>query len=313
MKIKSIVIVLLSILMAACGGGGSSPTPAAAPQPAPIPQPELVISTGQFIDAFVEGLNYQTATQSGRTTMEGRFNYAVNEMVTFSIGDLKFPATLAEQYVTPLDIYNTDSFSHVAMVNMIRLLQTLDLDGMPDNGIEIPEMSHVLAAGLTIDFNDSNFDQLVEELVANSGGPHFGLVSAEAALTHFKQSLSELNDDGSGGCTANHPSVGFTGTFQTNSHNVAGSAHIVDDCTIEISSFDYDGGGPLVYFYGALNEEYSGSDSFAVGDRIDGQVFENSTITLRLPQGRTLDEMDGLSVWCADFNVNFGNVEFTAP
>lgn len=311
MNIKNLLPLVIFLFISACGGGSDSNESAV--QPTPVPTPTPTVLTGMFFDSAVEGLNYQTPTQSGRTSVDGEFSYIANEMVTFSIGDLEFPATLASESITPLNIYNTESLSDQSVINMIRLLQTLDIDGQPDNGIEIPEMSHVLASGLTIDFNDNNFDQLVNELVANSGGVNTALISEDAALAHFQQTLSELSGTSASGCTSLHEKIGFTGSFQTIAHNVSGQARIIDDCTIEITNFDYDGGGPLVYFYGALDEQYSGSAAFAIGDTIHGQVFNNAQITLQLPQGKTLDDLDGLSVWCASFNANFGNAEFTAP
>jgi len=308
---KKLIMVLISLCITACGGGSGSGTVENTLPPAPAPAPTIL--KGAFFDSAVEGLNYQTATQNGTTTTEGEFNYIANETVVFSIGGIEFPATLGAPYVTPLNVFATEDLTNVAVVNMIRLLQSLDLDGIAENGIEISEMAHVLASDLTIDFADDSFDSQVQEIVENSGGVYQSLISADKALSHFQNTLSTLNGENTSGCTSTHDKVGFTGSFQTLAHNVSGQATIIDDCTIEISSFDYDGGGPLVYFYGAINEEYAGNNSFAVGDRIDGQVFENSQITLRLPQGRTLDDMDGLSVWCADFDVNFGNVEFTAP
>ena len=312
MHIKNLLPVFILLFLTACGGGGSGSTPPVTP-PTPDPTPSPTVLMGKFVDSAVEGLKYQTATQSGSTSKDGEFNYVANETVTFSIGDIEFPATLGAEYITPLAIYNTDSLAHKAVINMIRLLQTLDLDGMPSNGIEIPEMSHVLASGLTIDFNASNFDELVAELVVNSGGPHLALVSADAALAHFQQTLTELDITTVSGCTSTHAMVGFTGDFQTHAHNVSGHAKIVDDCTIEITNFDYDGGGPAVYFYGALNGQYSSNSAFVIGDQLNGQVYDNATITLQLPQGKTLDNLNGLSVWCADFNANFGDVTFTAP
>jgi hypothetical protein len=312
MAVKNLFALVLLITLSACGGGSTStPTPTAISQPTPAPVPTIL--TGVFVDSTVEGLNYQTLTQSGRTTAAGEFSYIANETVTFSIGDIEFPEALGSSYVTPLTIFSTEDFTHVAVVNMIRLLQSLDLDGIAENGIEIPEMAHVLASDLTIDFTDANFEVLVQEIVANSGGFYQTLISSDAALLHFQQTLSALNGENTSGCTSSHSKVGFTGSFQTQAHNVSGQATIIDDCTIELSNFDYDGGGPLVYFYGALNEQYDGSAAFSIGNIISGQVYENANITLRLPQGKTLDELHGISVWSADFSVNFGNVEFTAP
>jgi len=36
----------------------------------------------------------------------------------------------------------------------------------------------------------------------------------------------------------------------------------------------------------------------------------DDTILLRLPEGRTFDDFNRMSVWCRDFNANFGEVLF---
>jgi hypothetical protein len=46
--------------------------------------------------------------------------------------------------------------------------------------------------------------------------------------------------------------------FNTKFHGVKGTATIVDDCTIEITDFQYDGQGIVVDFYGGLPEAIHG-------------------------------------------------------
>ena len=111
-------------------------------------------------------------------------------------------------------------------------------------------------------------------------------------------------------CTSEHPLVGRQAEFETRFHGVAGLVRIVDDCTISISGFNYDGQGPQVYFYGALDGRYSAEQAFIIGERLDGTVYVNDELVLTLPAGSTLNEMNGISVWCAEFDINFGSAEF---
>ncbi|WP_426360524.1 DM13 domain-containing protein [Pseudocolwellia sp. HL-MZ19] len=52
-----------------------------------------------------------------------------------------------------------------------------------------------------------------------------------------------------------------------------------------------------------------------LGDTLrDNSVeYVNENITLKLPNNKTLDDLQYLSVWCIDFNANFGDLRFTAP
>jgi mono/diheme cytochrome c family protein len=108
-----------------------------------------------------------------------------------------------------------------------------------------------------------------------------------------------------------HAKVGQTMIFSNLAHGISGSAKIVDNCTIEISGFDYDGQGPSVFFYGGLNNDYRGTGAgFSIGNQLNGRSYNNATITLSLSSTSILDNMDGLSVWCSDFDVSFGDGQF---
>jgi len=111
-------------------------------------------------------------------------------------------------------------------------------------------------------------------------------------------------------CTADHPYVGRTRQLSMLEHDVSGTVTILDDCTIEVSNFFYDGRGPSVYFYGGQNLNYIGADAFSIGPLLTGTVREGDTITLAIPEGKTLDDFDSISVWCFDFNANFGDAFF---
>ena len=113
--------------------------------------------TGQFIDSAVEGLHYETESQQGNTNERGEFNYRPGENIIFSIGSIIFPSTPVNRVITPLDIFQTNDINNLSVVNMLRLLQSLDADGNADNGIKILQIVHTLAQGLSIDFAATDF------------------------------------------------------------------------------------------------------------------------------------------------------------
>jgi len=308
-----LIIVVSAIFLTACGGSSDS-TPAPMntivpiPEPAPEPEPTPSTFTGVFLDSAVENLNYSTLSGSGTTNAAGEFSYQTNEKITFSIGGITFPEIDAETLVTPLTLFGTDDVNDTAVVNMLRLLQTLDEDGDADNGIKIPDTIHQLASVFAIDFNDSDFVMKVDQLLAMTGGFNRQLITVDDAIYHFQQTLANQNNSG---CGSTHSKVGYSGFFSTLAHNVAGKATIIDDCTIEITQFDYDGGGPEVYVYAGIDHNYASATAFAVSNRISGESFANGELTLKLPTDKTLDDLTGLSVWCVDFDADFGNLEFT--
>lgn len=175
---------LLAVFVAGCGGGGggSSESPA-------------VTQTGVFVDSAVEGIKYQTATQSGLTNSAGEFKYIAGETVTFSIGDINLPAAMASSVMTPLTLVGTSSSTDTAVVNIARLLQTLDVDGDPANGISINAAAHTAASGMTVSFDSATFDNDVNTLVVNSNTVSTTLVSPETAVAHLQGTLETVAPD----------------------------------------------------------------------------------------------------------------------
>lgn len=307
--IKHLFITGVIFSLTACGGDSSSQSVNESTNE--VATPPVVIYTGVFLDSAVEGLSYKTASQSGKTNNVGEFVFQSDELITFSIGSITFPEIKAGLLITPLDVFNTSDINNSEVVNLLRLLQSVDTDGDASNNIQISEEIHSLATGLILNFSDENFDILVNDLITMSGLVSQQLISAQQAIDHFQLTLNQINGVSNIVCEKTHSMVGYSGFFETFNHNVAGKATIIDDCTIEITQFDYDGGGPAVYFYGAIDHVYDGIGAFAIGEKINGQIYDNADITLKLPQKNTLDDLTGLSIWCVDFNANFGQMTFT--
>jgi len=318
-------IITFSIVLASCGGSGGSggsqgggstssppppqPTPTAEPAPPtpePTQEPSPSVLSGIFIDSAVEGLRYSTATQQGSTDSDGTFQYISGEMITFSIGDIQLPSITASAQVSPLDIFSTDDIDLLQVANLSRLLQSLDSDGDASNGILITEQAHQMSLGMTLDFGSDSFDTDVVNLVANSGSTRTSLVSTEAAIAHLRTSLNLMT--GIDSCGDDHPLVGSSAEFSTNSNNVSGTATVVSNCRIEITNFTYNGEGPRVAFYSGIDGDYE--DGLMLHERFESRVYDNESITINLPPNIGLSRIDGISVWCFQFNNNFGDAVF---
>lgn len=98
------------------------------------------VQEGVFLDSAVAGLAYRTATLRGVTDARGVFQYREGEWVAFSVGDLELGQAMGRSVVGPRDLtIDGDHQPHHVTVNTCVFLQTLDADGNPRNGIEIPE------------------------------------------------------------------------------------------------------------------------------------------------------------------------------
>ena len=167
--------VLGALLLAGCGSDSSTETSVVDNSP--------TLKTGQFIDSAVTGMDYSCIGTdnnfSGITNIDGEFLYKDGYDCTFSVGDTVLGELIMDgEIVTPNDLTdNNDVF-----VNMLRLLQTLDVDGNPDNGIVLPTEVYG-----SIDL--TNFDAEIEAYLALNNNSNV-VVSVEEALQHFSDSIT---------------------------------------------------------------------------------------------------------------------------
>lgn len=112
-----------------------------------------------------------------------------------------------------------------------------------------------------------------------------------------------------GDCGSTHPLVDSTAMFNTFAHQVGGTATVVDDCTIRLDDFTFDGQGVNVQLYGGLAGAYANGFSMS-GDLRRSPGYAGESLTFTLPEGVTLDDLDGVSVWCVPVGINFGDARF---
>lgn len=166
---KFLALLCLSLLVFACSNDDDTPTPDPVqenPDPVPDPEPEPEVLTGVFKDAEVEGLTFETTTQSGTTNAAGEFTYQEGEQVTFKVGNVTIGSAMGQELVTPITLAQTvepDATIESSLAqNIAALLQTLDIDGDETNGVSItPEVAN----NLGIDMID--FAQPVEAVLAD--------------------------------------------------------------------------------------------------------------------------------------------------
>lgn len=149
--------------------------------------------TGVFLDSAVVNIGYSTESGEGVTNEEGEFAYAEGETVTFFIGDLQLPSAPAAARLTPLDLAQATDTSDSRVVNMIRLLQTLDDNGDPSDGITITETARNAATQVDFTLPEDEFEasSAVVNLVANAGSENTTLISRNQALAHFEGTLAD--------------------------------------------------------------------------------------------------------------------------
>lgn len=120
-----------------------------------------------------------------------------------------------------------------------------------------------------------------------------------------------------GSCDSTHSRVGQSATLRTLQHGVSGTAEIIDDCTIKITNFNYDGQGVDVEFYASSNiTEFAknGGSYYSITPNRNflrqSQPYVNEEVLITLPTGSSLDTLGAISLWCIDFGIDFGSGSF---
>ncbi len=330
----NIFLILCISLLAACGGGGGGGTecfsvdcvdfsidpfdPLDFSDPSPGPNTKTVLS-GRFIDSAVEGLRFETPTQSGLTDANGTFKYINGEAVSFFIGDIMLGKSTAITRITPMNLVPGDS-NNPQVVNILRFVQSLDEDNNPDNGIRIPDTVSARALGQALDFSLSTaeFENAANALLKllTSGSVNM-LIDASSAQAHFIASLNVSNnvmitgdpfcDDWGGtaefGCrlvpTGAPPDIGLTVT------NDAASISIEIENMQYIELIDTDDDREVIA--AAVFVTNSGVDSASVSMRI--HLIDENGLSKGYAVANTLQFAPGYSGLVAfTANPNFQNV-----
>lgn len=177
--INASIMAAAVVAFTACGGGGESSTESASST-----QP----LTGVFVDAAVSGLNYRCSSgSSAKTNAAGEYTCNSKDRVTFFLGKYEVGSCGAAKLVSPYTLYPN---SNRAAINVARLLQTIDSDGDPSNGITVPEGFSALD-NFSVRPTDASFEEEIQKLLSKT------LIDGETAQTHLNGTL-ELPSTGIG-------------------------------------------------------------------------------------------------------------------
>ncbi len=112
------------------------------------------------------------------------------------------------------------------------------------------------------------------------------------------------------------PQPGWSATLSRRSHNTGGTVTVVDNDTLRVDNFTYDGGGLDVLFYlGREETNASFREGLPIGEQLLGQVFDGTQppLLIDLPDGESISNWGAISLWCVDVYVSFGNGTFFPP
>ncbi len=188
MKKFTIQALALSVLTA-CGGGGGGGGSSSGDT-----NNENDATKGFFLDSFVQGLNYSSPSYSGVTDGAGSFNYEAGETTTFTFQGLTIGSIVMQDTkpsITPLDIFNASDVNDQRVKNTLVLLQSLDNDQDPSNGISLPEVLLVDAPLSGLDISSSTFQSDLST-TWNNNVSSLTFVDEADAIDHFEDTLASL-------------------------------------------------------------------------------------------------------------------------
>ncbi len=189
-RLAKFSVLASALLIAACGGNTNS-------------------QQGVFIDAPVQGLSYTTTSGlSGTTSSEGKYFFNPGDMVTFSLPGITFPPVVASGQVSPVDLVGGSGPDHPGAVAIARLMQSLDADNNPDNGIVVDRAKLKPSATTPSNWSSISDAELGDMLTAGAGG----LRSERQARTHLTGQLSALGSEPSMTLVGRYTSGGTVST-----------------------------------------------------------------------------------------------------
>ncbi len=213
--------VILAGALSACGGAGVTVSPSGqsdstAPSTADSSN-NLNVRTGQFLDSAVSGLYYETDSFSGFTDEYGSFSYVPGEYIRFYLGTTFLGEALAKAAVTPLDMLDvTDNPDKLQ--NILQILQTIDSDSDPSNGITITDAANDYLTQFTLPLNDPavlfQASTIVQDTIAalTNGS---GLKDAFSSFQHFNETLLSARRDEDEPVVLNLMNTRWTGTVRS--------------------------------------------------------------------------------------------------
>ena len=157
-----LVLPASTFVLIGCGGGGGGSASGS-------------VATGQafYVDSAVQGVDYNCGSQVGVTGSKGEFTFEVGQSCTFSLDTIKLRDVAADKLKDGKEIQETN-------MEIARVLQSLDSDHNPENGIVI-DSSYIKKL---IDPNMSTVNDII-----NTVYPGFTVVSAAKAKAHLIRSI----------------------------------------------------------------------------------------------------------------------------
>lgn len=188
-----VACVLSGVMLTACGGGGDDNGGGSngGNNGGGTDTGSKPLHTAVFLDSVVGGLDYRCNDYTGVTNAKGEFLFDDGDTCEFALGNQRLGAVTLKagnSLVTPYTLAGDDKEK---AIRIAALLQTLDSDSNPENGITL-DKAQVAQLGIVELGSDDAFNtSLVEAL--KTAGLTKAVVSLAAAKAHLSATLAGVN------------------------------------------------------------------------------------------------------------------------
>ena len=183
-----LIPAVLLLALVACDGGGKRAGGAVKAETGP--------ATGIVTDAAVAGIAYVASSgAAGTTDASGSYKYNQGDTIEFKLGSMILGKVKGAPIITPIELA-ADNGNRLQ--NILVLLQSLDMDGNPENGISIPvDASAAISTSINLDGDIATFAASADLQKAREAGRIAGPVrTLEQASAHFRsQGMTLLSTD----------------------------------------------------------------------------------------------------------------------
>lgn len=155
---------------------------------------------GVIVDDPVQGLRYSSASGSGVTDRDGQFSFAAGETVSFSLAGQPLGSAAGSAVLVISELLGVAPDGNLLpddVINLARLLQSLDIDNDLSNGIRLPPAAQALSIPpIRFDMSFSQFasQQGVQELLAAANNAV--LVSDVSARNALQRTIDHIRQNG---------------------------------------------------------------------------------------------------------------------
>lgn len=176
------------LAISACGGGGGGGGDGGGGDGGGTPR------SGILADSPVQGVAYTTTPSrlTGTTDSNGAYAFVNGDTVAFSLGGLQLGSVQATGIVTPTELAAGNSNK---LSNLLVVLQSLDADGNPGNGIVIPAAAAAaVTSAIDLTVAPASLNTAALQAAMNAGEISSPIVSQTDADAHYlSQGLTFLS------------------------------------------------------------------------------------------------------------------------